>query len=816
MKMMSLMFRRTLVQRLTVAMLLPAILSAQAAPAFYEQRPRVSKRARLAKSALRADTGATIGRKAIKNLKRSAHAVRFSQNQQELDAAVSTVASAYSQVSAVSVQLEKQLLQRENQNLARPLRTVARLREYREQFEKRSEDLSAAYRNFTREAPLGGESARRAAAEFELKIDDAAHSSYPTAGNPLPHRLLPPPNRNFKLPASSLARSRPQSSGPTASDLASTDDAAITPEITALANQLENDPVQIYSYVRNRILFDPYFGSRKGSLLTFWEEAGNDFDIASLLIALLRASGIPSRYVEGTVAVAPPALENWVGNAANLNAAQAILATGGVPLLIGADGTPLLQHVWVEMFDTGQSAWVPLDASFKQFQYSPIANLAAAAGFDPAQYVAQVTSSGSVALNDQLQSFSGVPSTPSPADPEDDKQNIDLSLQTVSAGVQGLGGILNSSASNQSVLGGPSIIQQQFTSLAGAFPLSVVLVEPAARFSEIPDDLRDRVTLSVFSANGSSGFTWQANYPSLANKRVVVSYEPATDFDAEEIQSEGDTQITVDPLLINLVPVLRLNGAQVARGSSIGMGELQTRRVIVTSATGIVETADNSVSAGGMFALGLGYGRSSANAIGASQARLSAAIKALPTTSAGILDVNDPGNMSEPVIGETINMMMQTWFNQLDAYSEILARSLGVRWVRAPSAGISGQPILIDYFFGVPFGNNGGGLFFDIQLDNIAATSLNNFPQDVVTFMETTGMISSALENSTIELLGHQSLSTMQILSQALEQGATIYRIDSSNRSAVMKTLDNVLSSGDQTAINAALDAGNVVSVPDM
>src|ERR1035437_2171826 len=75
---------------------------------------------------------------------------------------------------------------------------------------------------------------------------------------------------------------------------------AITPEITALAKNLENDPVRIYDYVHNYIKYVHYFGSKKGALLTLFEGSGNDFDQCALLVALLRAAasnlGTPSMY----------------------------------------------------------------------------------------------------------------------------------------------------------------------------------------------------------------------------------------------------------------------------------------------------------------------------------------------------------------------------------------------------------------------------------------------------------------------------------------------------------------------------------------
>src|SRR5258708_11146337 len=75
---------------------------------------------------------------------------------------------------------------------------------------------------------------------------------------------------------------------------------AITPEITALAGNLENDPKRIYDYVHNYIKYVHYFGSKKGALLTLLEGSGNDFDQCALLTALLRAAaqnlGTPNAY----------------------------------------------------------------------------------------------------------------------------------------------------------------------------------------------------------------------------------------------------------------------------------------------------------------------------------------------------------------------------------------------------------------------------------------------------------------------------------------------------------------------------------------
>src|ERR1051326_2401649 len=66
---------------------------------------------------------------------------------------------------------------------------------------------------------------------------------------------------------------------------------AITPDIQALADGLQHDPVQIFNYVHDHIRYVLYFGSEKGAELTLLEKSGNDFDQSALLVALLRAAG---------------------------------------------------------------------------------------------------------------------------------------------------------------------------------------------------------------------------------------------------------------------------------------------------------------------------------------------------------------------------------------------------------------------------------------------------------------------------------------------------------------------------------------------
>lgn len=73
------------------------------------------------------------------------------------------------------------------------------------------------------------------------------------------------------------------------------------PFIQAKAAELNQDAIEIFEFVRDDIGFESYLGSLRGSRGTLWSDAGNSLDQASLMIALLRASGVEAQYAQGTL-----------------------------------------------------------------------------------------------------------------------------------------------------------------------------------------------------------------------------------------------------------------------------------------------------------------------------------------------------------------------------------------------------------------------------------------------------------------------------------------------------------------------------------
>ncbi len=84
--------------------------------------------------------------------------------------------------------------------------------------------------------------------------------------------------------------------------LASTPDANTNdPYIQEQAAKLKYDPTQIFNFLHTQVGYNSYYGSMRGARGTLWSAAGNALDVASLGVALMRASGIPAQYVAGTL-----------------------------------------------------------------------------------------------------------------------------------------------------------------------------------------------------------------------------------------------------------------------------------------------------------------------------------------------------------------------------------------------------------------------------------------------------------------------------------------------------------------------------------
>jgi len=125
-----------------------------------------------------------------------------------------------------------------------------------------------------------------------MAVSSAAPAPHPA--QPHPTQLQPQPQIFSRRPVPRLlAQVQQVRTAPTAKLAVSPagPDDPTDPYIVAQATALGNDPNQIFAFVRDRIAFEAYVGSVRGARGTLWSLAGNTLDKASLLSALLQASG---------------------------------------------------------------------------------------------------------------------------------------------------------------------------------------------------------------------------------------------------------------------------------------------------------------------------------------------------------------------------------------------------------------------------------------------------------------------------------------------------------------------------------------------
>jgi len=131
----------------------------------------------------------------------------------------------------------------------------------------------------------------------------------------------------------------------------------------------------------------------------------NDIDTASLLIALLRASNIPARYVYGTIQLPIQQVMNWVGGFTDPKSALEFMAQGGVPITGEVAGGQIvaakIEHVWVDAYvnyfpsrgarNGPGNEWIPLDASYKQYTYTQGLDITSSVPFDAQSFIEHIT-----------------------------------------------------------------------------------------------------------------------------------------------------------------------------------------------------------------------------------------------------------------------------------------------------------------------------------------------------------------------------------------------------------------------------------------
>jgi transglutaminase-like putative cysteine protease len=609
-------------------------------------------------------------------------------------------------------------------------------------------------------------------------------------------------------------------STPTDDDLAETIEVKFTPEIRQLAESLEKNPVKIFNWVRNNIEFVPTWGSIQGAQLCMETRTGNAFDTASLLMALLRYSGIPARYQMGTIEVPIERAKNWLGGFTDPRAAARFAASGGVPSAGTVEQGGVLrsirmEHVWVEAFvdyvpsqgevNSQGDTWVDLDPSFKLYQHTPGVDLEGAVAFDV------------MAFNNHLAATSIINES------ESFVTNVDQTFinSTFSTSVNNLSNAFPGADPN-TLVPTRTVIMKNLPVLATNPPYRMLSRGPT--LATLPSALRHSMTITVTDHIGGGALTYNAALPELAAKDISLSYRLASEADVSFVRSvvppefldpntPGNPQRIIDAIpsyMVGVRPVIQLNGVAAVTGNRAGMGEAQ--RVTVHFNAPTIRTPDVTleVVAWGRYGLTLDLAGMSESMFRARTTRLQSLVQQYQSA-------NGQGQSVAPIESSFHDLIRSGWFFSVDRASELYSKPFKVRFARYPSLAFSYAENSVSSIFGVPQRVTAEGYFLDVARQFQIVTALNGDTDTEVAFNIAIGIQSSLLEGEILARLfsGRTTqtggISAVNALRTASRQGIPVYGINSGNIAAVLPRIDN---SFPKEAIADAINAGRVAYVP--
>ena len=601
--------------------------------------------------------------------------------------------------------------------------------------------------------------------------------------------------------------------------------------VKAKAAELEHDPVKIYHWVLNNIEWLPTWGAIQDADLTLGSRQGNAFDISSLLIALLRESGIPSRYVHGTIEVPAEAFKNWVGGFNDIIAAGTFAASGSVPAVgVEQGGTVTkvrMEHIWVEAaidYEPSRGAvnldadtWIRLDPSFKQYEFLEETDPIDVSGIDAATATQPFLDSGTV--NDAESWAAGFDSNLAEAPftqvNESLRAFIDNNLDVLTVG---------------DLFGGGKVIIKNFPSLPSA--LSNPVIVEGTRYAEIPGELQHKVSLALKTDFflGTLIDPVTLPWPQVNSNKVTLSFKPATPADENAIRAlfpaEGITDVSQIPssipaYLINVVPEIKVDGETILQSDAVRLGTGVPLSYRIESPRRSPVTITSPIPAGSNVALAIMAG-------GVSPTRLEDVQGRLESINS-IIDSNDLSAFQqldqEDLLGDRFYSGMLSYFAQYQFISQQIARRLDTGHLLAPSVGTFGFVPNVTFFFGVPRTVGIGGIAMD--LDRIATITVNKNGDDQVsrnTVLQI-GFLASTLEHAIPEQLYSspearvEAISAVKALKVANNAGQRVYLLTPENRATTLPNINH--DSATINAIRNALDAGkhiithtDAVSIP--
>ncbi|MDX1253449.1 MAG: type IV secretion protein Rhs [Gammaproteobacteria bacterium] len=504
------------------------------------------------------------------------------------------------------------------------------------------------------------------------------------------------------------------SCGYTAVDLAQNEEVQITQEIRDLAEKLEYSPARIFQWVSNEIKFEPYYGSLKGALGTLYAKAGGSTDQASLLIALLRASNIPARYVKGQIQVndETPLAQNgrgprWIG-AKSYGAAANILGQGRNPsygIINNAGGQAIgvnLAHVWVQAcvpygnyrgikIDKSGHRWIPLDPSFKDKSYQ--AGIQTNVNFD----------------------YSGAPNTFMA------RRSNQLPHEYYETQVEGTikassPWFFNNTLGDVPYKGTALPVEIDILPVSLPYEVTSFLAWDTALTAEtaaLPDKHRYKFDITVMNgAGGALGPVATLSMPATALNRMTLSFKGATATDQTALdawRNDGNVN-SAAPCAINVIPSLKVEGGEIAAATgAVGLCTSNNRLAMTMRLPELSSPTINSVTYTNIGAAN--YHALQGYAFQASDRLLTERAAKLTNS---VRAIANPNTNLEETEGEFLHVALLKYMRYITDAGKRIGAIDGGSGESGNHIGLTSTQMKVQYLFDLPFSVYRRGLLMDV------------------------------------------------------------------------------------------------------
>lgn len=416
-----------------------------------------------------------------------------------------------------------------------------------------------------------------------------------------------------------------------------TSETEATPEIQEMARALNHDPKRIYEFVHNHIEFVPTFGSVNGATATLLARRGNDFDQASLLIALLRVSGHEANYSLVDAAYPDFFLSDWLG--VDSEQVVEILALGGIPV----DRDPMFYYVvYVRRLmvktNIGGIDYL-LDPAFKFHSSTAKINIGQAMGYDR-QSLLSTGAAGAETGANYVKNMN--------------EPNVRSALQGWSTALSNYLKQHHPNDSLREIIGGRRILAETFDD-GQTEPFWAFYLFPQAEWTEIPDSYRLKIRVQHQGIDRTLGAY------EIAGKRVTILYTGQ-----------------------NYLPELRVDGALIATGNATSPGSVNDLVISVDHPYPALnnsyadEQATFKLKSGHAYAIAHDFETVSRDLIKSHTTAL---------TKTRLSGETEP----EPLLGESLCLIGLNWYSDLMLTKRLLAYLFDVVPVSHHALGIVAQ-----------------------------------------------------------------------------------------------------------------------------